>query len=249
MTRNKQNHHFISFCLGIVLILLLVQAGGSLHGNRIVFPDVREIGEAFLRLLRSGDTYAAIAVTMVHLAETLAISFAIGILIGIAEGLSGRIRAGLKPTMILIRSLPMIILVILTMTVLPYDRVPIAAGSAVLIPMVSEAVCEGCLAIEPEMIDVYRINSGFSLRVLWHVYLPLISGYTRQAFFNAAGMGLKVVVSAEYLVQTKRSMGKAVYSSTYFLEYGAVYAWALIMILLVLLISEVPAFIKKVVSG
>ena len=76
--------------------------------------------------------------------------------------------------------------------------------------------------------------------MLCHVYLPLISGYTRPAFFNAAGMGLKVVVSAEYLVQTRNSLGKAVYSSSYFLEYADIYAYALIMILIVLLMTEIP---------
>ena len=53
-------------------------------------------------------------------------------------------------------------------------------------------------------------------------------------------MGLKVVVSAEYLVQAKQSLGKAVYSSSYFLDYAEIYAYALIMILLVLLLTELP---------
>jgi ABC-type nitrate/sulfonate/bicarbonate transport system permease component len=73
--------------------------------------------------------------------------------------------------------------------------------------------------------------------------LPLISGYIRQAFFNAAGMGLKVIVSAEYLVQTRNSLGKAVYSSSYFLDYAEVYAYAFFMVLMVLIITELPALL------
>ena len=89
------------------------------------------------------------------------------------------------------------------------------------------------------------MNGGFGFQVALHVYLPLISGYLKQAFVNAAGMGLKVVVSAEYLVQTKDSLGKAVYSSAYFSEYAEIYAYALIMVFLVLLITEVPGLLIR----
>ena len=248
MLKNKKVSGFSAFCLGIVLIALLIQAGGALHDNRIVFPDVRDIGKAFLRLMLRAETYRYAGVTLLHLTEALAIAMATGIITGLAEGLTDFFHTGLKPLMIMIRSLPMIILVILMMTVMQYSRVPVAAGAVALIPMISEAVCEGCRAIEPELTDVYRMNSGFSVQVLFRVYIPLISGYLKQAFFNAAGMGLKVVVSAEYLVQTRNSLGKAVFSSSYFLEYAEIYAYALIMILLVLLITELPVVLMKTIG-
>jgi len=239
MERNKK-YSFPAFCLGIAALLLFIQAGGSFHGNKIVFPDVREIGEAFIRLLSQKETYEQILTTLLHLVYALALSMAAGVLTGAAEGLSAWIYSGFKPFMIFVRSLPMIILVILIMTVLPYEYVPVAAGAVVLLPLISEAVCEGIRSIEPELTDVYRLNSGFNANVFCHVHLPLISGYLKQAFFNAAGTGLKVVVSAEYLVQAKKSLGKAVYSSSYFLEYAEIYAYALIMVLLVLLVTELP---------
>lgn len=241
-SKNKQ-FHFLFFCLGMIAIAVLVQTAGTIRGNRIVFPDLAEIGNAFFRLLGNGKTYAAAGTTLLHLLQALAVSLAAGMLIGVAEGLSDRIRSGLIPFMAMVRSLPMIILVILIMTVISFDLVPVVSGAAVLIPLISEAVSEGCRSIEPELTDVYRLHCNFGPRVLWYVYIPLISGYLKQAFFNAAGMGLKVVVSAEYLVQTNHSLGKAVYSSAYFLEYAEIYAYAVIMILLVLVVTELPVYI------
>ena len=60
-------------------------------------------------------------------------------------------------------------------------------------------------------------------------------------------MGLKLIVTAEYLVQTRSSLGKAIYSSSYFNEYEDIYAYALIMILLVLLVSELPVIIGRLI--
>jgi len=229
-----------AFCLGIVLIGAILQAGGLLKGNRIVFPGLPEIGRALFSLLGNSGTWIKIGTTVLHVLEALLISALAGILIGLAEGLNKWLYSFFRPVMILIRSMPMIVLVILIMSLMNYRSVPVVSACMILVPLFSEAVCEGCRSLDPELKDAYRINGGFGFQVALHVYLPLISGYLKQAFVNAAGMGLKVAVSAEYLVQTKESLGKAIYSSAYFSEYAEIYAYALIMVFLVLLMTEVP---------
>ena len=243
--RKQKNSFKTAFCLGIVLIGAILQAGGTLKGNRVVFPGLAEISQALFRLLGSSSTWMKIGTTLLHTSEALLISAGIGILAGLAEGLSEWVHSFFRPILILIRSMPMIILVILIMSVLNYWSVPVTAACMILVPLFSEAVYEGCRALDPELTDVYRLNGGFGMQVALHVYLPLISGFLKQAFVNAAGMGLKVVVSAEYLVQTRDSLGKAVYSSAYFSEYADIWAYALIMILLVLLITEIPGLLFK----
>ena len=67
-------------------IAVLIQAGGALRGNHIVFPELKEIAEALIRLLRSGKTYTCIGTTFLHLLEALGISLAAGTVIGIGKG-------------------------------------------------------------------------------------------------------------------------------------------------------------------
>lgn len=239
MARSKAQQTLV-FCLGIILIGCLIQAAGWMKGDRLVFPDVSQILQAFFRLLGQGETWRKIGVTLRHMVQAMALSTLAGLAVGLAEGASGFVRALLRPLMILLRSIPMIVLVVVIMVLADYSRVPLIASSMVLIPLISEAVCEGCRRIDPELLDVYRMNSRLNGTVLLRVYLPLMAGYLKQAYISAVGMGLKLVVSTEYLVQTRSSLGKAIYSSTYFNEYQDIYAYALIMILLVLLVSELP---------
>ncbi|MBR2528855.1 MAG: ABC transporter permease subunit [Blautia sp.] len=238
----------IAFCLGIILIGCLIQAAGWMKNDRLVFPSVTEILRALFFLLSQKETYQKIWVTLRHLLQTLAVSTVIGISLGLAEGLSDFLQALLKPLMILLRSVPMIILVVVIMVMTQYDRVPLLASSLILIPLISEAANEGCRRIDPELIDVYRLNSSVNPRILFSVYLPLMAGYLKQAYISAAGMGLKLVVSTEYLVQTRNSLGKAVHSSSYFNEYQDIYAYALIMILLVLAVCELPVLAGRLIQ-
>ena len=245
MERNKKRNETLAFCLGILLVGALIQAAGWLKGDRLVFPDIGEILAAFVRLLSSGKVWKQIGTTLLHLAEALLVSSVIGTALGLVQGRSPFVRNLLRPLMILLRSIPMIVMTVIIMVLTRYERVPLIATSLMLIPLISEATCEGFLRIEPELVDVYRMNSGFTPRVLFQVYLPLMAGYLKQAYVNAVGMGIKLAVTTEYLVQARDSLGKAVYSSSYFNNYEEVYAYALIMILLAVLVSELPKWIGK----
>ncbi len=238
--KKKKANSFIRLLLGVALAAGLIQLAGWLKGDRLVFPDIGEILRAFFALLAAPGTYGAILVTLRHLLIAVLLSTVIGVGLGLAEGLSEWVRDLLQPLMILLRSIPMIVLTVIIMVLLPYRLVPMVGTTLILVPLISEAACEGCRQIDRELIDVYRLNSALNIRIIWQVYLPLMAGYLRQAYRSGVGMGLKIAVTTEYLVQTRGSLGKAVYSAAYFNEYADIYAYALIMIGLVLLVSWVP---------
>ena len=244
MERNKK-HDTLAFCLGILLVGALIQTAGWLKNDRLVFPDAGEILAAFVRLLGTGKVWRQIGTTLLHLAEALAVSTVIGTALGLIQGRNRFIRTLLKPLTILLRSIPMIVMTVIIMVLTKYEKVPLIATSLMLVPLISEATYEGFLRIDPELIDVYRMNSGFTPKVLFQVYLPLMAGYLRQAYVNAVGMGIKLTVTTEYLVQARDTLGKAVYSSAYFNNYDEIYAYALVMILLAVTVSEGPKWILQ----
>ena len=243
MRRSKRE--LFETVLGIILIGCLIQAAGWIRQDKLIFPGLAEILRAFFRLLGDAHTYRLITTTLIHLLQALVLATVVGIPLGLAEGSSGFVYRLLRPLMILLRSVPVIVLVVIIMVMTKYEYVPVIAASLLLIPIISEAVCEGMHNIEPELLDVYRLNCGFNARVLLQVYLPLMAGYLKQAYAGAVGMGIKMVVTTEYLVQTRNSLGKAIYSSSYFNEYQDIYAYALIMILLVLLVSALPTAFQQ----
>ena len=75
----------LAFCLGIILIGCLIQMAGYLKGDALVFPGVKEILRAFIRLLTTKRTYFLVWTTLKHLIASMAISSVIGILIGLVQ--------------------------------------------------------------------------------------------------------------------------------------------------------------------
>ena len=247
MARSKKAGEWIAFIAGIGLILALIQAGNILQGKRAIFPPAGETVRAFFDLLCRKETYARIGTTLLHTAEATAVSVAAGMLLGLAEALIPYLHSLLRPLHALLRSMPMILLAMIMLMATRFSKewMPLLTGCLVLIPMISEAGYEGCRRIDGDLIDVYRLDRRMSPGIILHVYLPLTSGYMKQALVNACGMGLKVIVTAEYLVHTANSMGQTVYLKLDALEYAEVFAWALIMVLLVLVLTGIPAALVR----
>ena len=238
--RRRRRSDALATAVGVILIGALIQCAGALKQERLVFPDALTILRAFFRLLGQPATYRMIGTTVLHLAQALLAATLIGIPLGLAEGLSRFTGRLFRPLISFIRAIPMIVLIIMVMVLSEYRYVPVIAAALMLIPPISEAAAGGCRSVPQELTDVYRMNANLNLMVLFRVYLPLMAGYLRQAYIDAVGTGMKLVITAEYMVQTRDSLGKAVFSSSYFSEYQDIYAYAVIMVLLILLLSELP---------
>ena len=245
MTRNKRIGNRIALLLGIGLILALLQLGHDLQGRNALIPSADELFRTLTDMLSREKTYTRIGVTLAHVVKSIALSAVIGILLGVAEGLVPYLHSLLRPVHALFRSIPIILLGIIMLMVTRFSKewMPILTGCLVLVPLISEAAYEGCIRIDSSLTDVYRLDSRINLRIILRIYLPLISGYIRQAFVNACGMGLKVVVTAEYLVQTVNSLGTAIHNQQDNLNYAELFAYALIMAVLVLILTGIPSLL------
>ena len=61
-------------------------------------------------------------------------------------------------------------------------------------------------------------------------------------------MGIKVIVTTEFIVSATPSLGKGIFNAQYMNEYENIYAYAIIMILMVLIIEGLPIIISKLYS-
>ena len=75
--------------------------------------------------------------------------------------------------------------------------------------------------------------------VVKKVYIPLSIPFLRSALIDAVGLGFKVLVVAEYIAQTKVSIGRTIYMNKVNLDFTGVFAWTILLLLFVQLIEWV----------
>ena len=95
--------------------------------------------------------------------------------------------------------------------------------------------------IDQSLIDVYKLEDNHFMTGLTHCYLPLIQRSIKTSLLQSLGLGIKVLVMAEYLSQTRNSIGEELYLAKVNLAYDEVFAWTILLIILALIFE---VFIK-----
>ena len=244
----KRIENLILFIFGIILIFIILQILSMIKNDNFLFPNILEIIKSFFILLSKGQTYIYISWTLLHLLLAFLFSFIIGFSLGLIAGFHPRFAQVLKPIMIFLRSIPIIVLLVIIMFLLDYSFTPVVASTLILIPIIYENVKNGISNINQDYKDAYKLQSNFNHRVLLRVYIPLISTNIKTAISNMVGMGIKVIVTTEYITGANNTLGKAVILEIQNMNYEAIYAYSIIMVLIVVLVEWLPIWIFKLIN-
>jgi len=122
---------------------------------------------------------------------------------------------------------------------------PILVSLLLIVPIVFEEVYRSIVNIDKDLIDVARLDARNKSSLVFNAYLPLIFKNIETSIYQSIGLGIKVMVMAEYISQTQTSIGKALYDAKTFLNYDQVFAWTIILIILCVLIEGITTTIIK----
>ena len=250
-TASNKIKNLILFVAGIAIIILIISLIGIINKNPIVFPPAIDIFKSFFKLLGEGKTYLYIGITILDFIIVIFVSSIIGLGLGILSGFNDISKGILKPFMIIGRSMPMVIIIVIIMLTFPNDNyryVPIISTIIALTPILYEATSEGIRRIDSSYNDVWRMNSNLNIKIITKVHFPLISGYLKQAFINAIGLGIKMIITTEFIAGVRNTLGVAIFNSKVEVEYTEIYAYALILVLLVVIFEWLPFGLIKLIK-
>jgi NitT/TauT family transport system permease protein len=224
---------------GIVVFgLFLVWLLASLWLDReLVLPSPIQVGEAIVALITTRVSLLAILSSLWRLAFALSTSFLLGTLIGFFAGFRPAIQAFASPVATMFRTIPVVSIIVIVLLFFGFRFAPYVITFLMLFPISYQAALEGVKQVDSELVDVYKLEDRHFGRMLLHCYLPLMAGYLRTAMLQSAGLGIKVLVMAEYLAQTPQSIGNRLYLAKAMLEYDQVFAWTIVLIVIALLIE------------
>lgn len=238
----------VIYTLSIISIYVISLIASLIMNNQIILPSPNEVIISLFSLLGKAKTYTYISNTLLSLLISLIISFIIGLVLGILAGINENIRIFIKPFITIMRSFPLAAIILLILVIAGFKNTPYIVTTFVLSPIIYESVSNGINNIDQTLIDTYRIESKINLKIIRMVYIPLISSSIKAAFTSAVGLGIKVLIMAEFLAGSSNSLGYAIKPAADNLDYAQVYAYCIIIIIIVLLVELLPKLIIKLVD-
>lgn len=198
--------------LGLAILVIAWGIAYTAVGNEYVLPSPCETAKAAGKLLGEAGFYLAFFATLGRTLVAFFVALALGSGLAVLAYLFPSLEKALRGVMAVLRALPtmaVLLLVLLASYHLldSYRAAPVVVGGLTLFPLLYTATYSSLCGVDKrlvEMSEIYRVPTKTKLTKL---YLPaILPGWTREGI-SFLSFGLKLIVSAEILAFTERSLG------------------------------------------
>ena len=244
IVKNKNTY----YVLGILFIFVLWFIGEIYFNNDYILPGVGQTFGSLFKLLQEGHTYYILGHTLIRLLLVVSFCFVLGILLAVFSNISIKFKLFLKPVVALLKTLPLMVIIILLLFMLEDNAYYYIVG-LVIFPIIYEGVLNGLETIDKNMLEEVKMLSNTNMLVIKDIYLPLTFPHILTSLLQSFGLGLKVLVMAEFISNASPSIGnEIIYYKNDLGEMSYVYAWSIILVLFVLIIDFIINILKKKTS-
>ncbi len=160
------------------------------------------------------------------------VSASIAVIVGITAGIFEPLRLVLKPFVLTLRAVPTMAIILLALIWLQSEKAPMLVGAIICFPIIYQNTVKGISEVDIKLLEMARVYRVDQKRVIKDIYLPSIKPYLIAALSTAAGLNVKVVIAAEVLSQPPLSIGESFQIARANLDTPAVFAWAIIAIVI-----------------
>lgn len=229
------------YFISIMTLLTIWEVAAYTINIELILPKAHIVIIRVFTIFLEGHSYTVITGTLTRLVVVLILSCIVGVLLGVLAGMYETVKYLLEPVITITRSMPIVSIIVIILIWVGYDLAPYIISFLLLVPIIYQGAYSGVKNISKELMEVLVLYSEKNFDTFKTVYVPLAFPFIKNSFLQACGLGIKVLVVAEFLSQSRPSIGYEIYYSRNMLEYVDVFAWTIILVVFVFLLER---FIK-----
>lgn len=231
----------------IVMWLVWIIAYYSVK-NDYVIPSFTDTVVSLWACLCSGEFWAAFAFTFLRTLLAFVISFLLAALLAAASAVSKKAGAFIKPFMVFFRTVPTLAIILLLLIWTSAKVAPVIVTVLVLFPMIYSQMTSATENVDEGLIQMAKLYGVSKKERLFKIYLPQISPEIFSQTGANVSLGIKVMISAEVLSNTYRSLGGMMQTARSFLEIPKLAALTIVAVLLGLAVDVAFSQLKRINS-
>jgi ABC-type nitrate/sulfonate/bicarbonate transport system permease component len=230
---------------GILFIFLLWNIFSAVSQNDFIVPSPSLTFKALGKIVLDTYTYKVLASTLLRLFLSIVLSFILGVVLAVFSYLYIKFKYFIKPLIVLMKTIPVVAIVIMLLVIIGRVYSAYFIVGVVTLPIIYEGTLNGLETLDKDMLDEVKLISNNNIKILSHIYLPLIKPHLLTSLVQSFGLGLKVLIMAEFIIETKDSVGELIrfYKNEALTEY--IFAWSIILIIFVLIIDTLLNLFKN----
>jgi ABC-type nitrate/sulfonate/bicarbonate transport system ATPase subunit/ABC-type nitrate/sulfonate/bicarbonate transport system permease component len=232
---------------GGVVLLFAAWALVSLVGRSFVPGPWHTLADAAMLLAR-GDTWRQVGITMMRVCLGFAAGYVAGAAAGVIAGSRPGAEALLKPAVLFFQGMPPLLWAIPIVVVLGIGHLPtILVIALITFPTVTVTIAEGMRTLPRELGEMLSLFAPGPRSRLAELVLPHLRPFLGAALKVGLVLGVKASVTAEYF-GANNGIGFQIQAAYQSLQIRRLFAWALVLILVILVFNHLLPRLGRLVS-
>ncbi len=221
-------------------------------GNDLLIPPLtdglKEMGALFGKTL----FWKALFGTLVRVMVAFMLSFLLAVIFAVIAYLYPSFGRFFAPLVSVLRSMPVLAVLLILLSFLNPGNAPIAVAFLSLFPMLYAGTLAALSGVDKHLIEISRVYGTPVWRRVTAIYLPLASPYILKEGAAALSFSLKLIVSAEVLSFTAKSIGGMMQDAKLYAEIPQLFALVgvtfIVGLILETLVGVLAAAVEKKVQ-
>ena len=214
-------------------------------GNGYVVPSISDTFAEMGQVLREQSFYIAYGNTMLRSLEAFVISILAASAFAAASKSIRVVRDVLTPIISVVRAFPTRAVILMLLVWLNPGQAPVAVTVMVLFPMTYTSTLAAFDQLDEGIIRTCRVYRIPVWKRIFQVYLPVSGAYLLSEYGAALSFAVKLMVSAEVLSNTYRSLGGMISQAKVYLDIPRMMALTLLAVATGVLIEAVFELIVR----
>lgn len=235
----KRKTAIICTVASVILMALVWVIAYYCVGNDYIVPSFSQTMVTFFKLFAEAEFWIAFLNTFLRTLIAAAVSFVLGAVTASLSVLSKTFAALIKPVMVLLRTVPTLAVILILLIWTNPKVAPIVVTVLVLFPMVNSQITAAVGGIDRGIIEMAQTYGVSKRDRLFKIYLPLTAPNILAQTGANISLGIKIMISAEVLSNTFKSLGGLMQNARLYLEMPKLAALTLVAVFLGLIIDVV----------
>ena len=197
-----------------------------------ILPGPLETLKVFMQMTISEGFWPSLGHTLLRGLFGFLIAILASLIIGIPAGIYSGIDAFFSPILIIIRSTPVISIILLALIWFQVDRVPIFIGFLTMFPILTTNITQGIKSIDRGLFEMAKVYQVPGKRILREIYLPGIVPFIYSGLITATGFGWRAIIIGEVLSQPRYGIGSMMQQAQSYLLVSEVISWTLVAVII-----------------
>ncbi len=231
--------------LATILLITIWWLGSLVYNNPDLIPSPLTIFRSLGDIVMSNNFFTIIGSSIIRGLLGLLISLILGTVLGMLSGLYKEIEDSLSPILTVIKSTPIMAIILLLLIWFGTEKAPVFATIMVAFPILYANVLAGTRNVDPKLINMAKLYKVRPIKIIREIYLPSTFPFIFAGMEAAFSIGWKVTVGAEVLSQPKYAIGSQMWDAKIYLDINYLFAWTIIAIIISAIIELFIRLIKK----